>query len=78
MNASNGSTTISRTWSVTDSNSNDDKPSDMHFNLNFNTNGNFEELNDDWEIVSQSSTKIELTDVSGGNGGTDYLTFTKN
>lgn len=78
MNASNGSTTISRTWSVTDSNSNDDKPSDMHFNLNFNTNGNFKELNDDWEIVSQSSTKIELTDVSGGNGGTDYLTFTKN
>ncbi len=78
MNASNGSTTISRTWSVTDSNSNDDKPSDVHFNLNFNTNGNFEELNDDWEIVSQSSTKIELTDVSGGNGGTDYLTFTKN
>ncbi|MDG1347821.1 MAG: hypothetical protein P8M61_08720 [Crocinitomicaceae bacterium] len=78
MNASNGSTTISRTWSVTDSNSNDDKPSDMHSNLNFNTNGNFEELNDDWEIVSQSSTKIELTDVSGGNGGTDYLTFTKN
>ena len=36
---------------------------------------NFEELNDDWDVVSQSATKIELIDVSGGNGGTDYLTF---
>ena len=38
----------------------------------------FEDLNDDWDFISQSSTKIELIDVSGGNGGTDYLTFEKN
>ncbi|MEZ4988540.1 MAG: hypothetical protein R2795_26535 [Saprospiraceae bacterium] len=35
----------------------------------------FEELNEDWEIISQSDTRIELVHVSGGNGGTDYLTF---
>ena len=29
----------------------------------------FEDLNDDWDFISQSSTKIELIDVSGGNGG---------
>ncbi len=37
----------------------------------------FEELSDDWDIISHSSTKIELIDISGGNGGTDYLTFEK-
>ena len=78
VTASNGSTTISGTWSITDSNSNDDSPGDLHFNLFFSGNANFEDLNDDWEILSQSSTKIELRDVSGGNGGTDLLTFTKN
>ena len=41
---------------------------------NFN---DFEDLNDDWDIISQSSSKIELIDISGGNGGTDYLTFEK-
>ena len=28
--------------------------------------------------ISQKYTKIELIDISGGNGGTDYLTFEKN
>ncbi len=78
VSATNGSTNVTGTWSVTDSNSNDDNPSDMHFNLLFSGNGNFEDLNDDWEIISQTSTSIELKDVSGGNGGTDYLTFVKN
>ena len=35
------------------------------------------ELNDDWHVVSRSNTQIELEDVSGGNGGVDYLTFSK-
>ena len=81
--ATNGTNTISGTWSVTDdSNSNDDSSNDddIDFNISFpvpDTN-NFEDLNDDWDIVSTSSTKIELIDVSGGNGGTDMLTFEKN
>ena len=32
-------------------------------------------LNDDWHILEQTAKKIKLEDVSGGNGGTDYLTF---
>ncbi|WP_298899605.1 hypothetical protein [uncultured Psychroserpens sp.] len=81
--ATNGSTTMTGTWSVTDdSNSNDDSSSDddIDFNIFFavpETN-NFEDLNDDWDIVSTSSTRIELIDVSGGNGGTDMLTFERN
>lgn len=80
LTASNGSTTIEGTWSITDSNSNDDSQDDLDFNINFTSpsDANFEDLNDDWDFVSQSATKIELTDVSGGNGGTDLLTFEKN
>jgi len=78
LNANNGSNNYDGTWSITDSNSNDDSQDDLDFNINFNLTNDFEDLNDDWDFISQSSTKIELIDVSGGNGGTDYLTFEKN
>ncbi len=78
LNANNGTNNYDGTWSITDSNSNDDSLDDLHFNINFNLTNEFEDLNDDWDIISRSSTKIELIDVSGGNGGTDYLTFEKN
>ncbi len=78
LNADNGVNQYDGTWSITDSNSNDDSMDDLDFNINFNLANDFEDLNDDWDIISRSSTKIELIDVSGGNGGTDYLTFEKN
>lgn len=78
LNANNGTNSYDGTWSITDSNSNDDSPDDLDFNINFNLTNDFEDLNDDWDILSQSSSRIELIDVSGGNGGTDYLTFEKN
>lgn len=37
----------------------------------------FLELNEDWEVVSQSSTFVSLRHISGGGGGTDLLNFTK-
>ena len=80
LTASNGTNTYTGTWSVTDdSNSSDDSSSDddIDFNISFVSPSDFEELSDDWDIISHSSTKIELIDVSGGNGGTDYLTFEK-
>ena len=80
LNANNGTNDFNGTWSVTNSDSNDDSPddNDLDFNINFNLTNDFEDLNDDWDVISQSSNKIELTDVSGGNGGTDFLTFEKN
>ncbi|MCG9910970.1 MAG: hypothetical protein MH137_06680 [Flavobacteriales bacterium] len=78
LTASNGANTYTGTWSITDSNSNDDSQNDLDFNINFNLSNDFEDLNDDWDFISQSAVKIELIDVSGGNGGTDYLTFEKN
>ncbi len=77
--ATNGSNTYNGTWSVTASNTNDDNPNnDLDFNIGFTTPANFAELTDDWDIVTYTSTKIQLIDISGGNGGTDYLTFEKN
>uniref|UniRef100_UPI004049A40B hypothetical protein n=1 Tax=Gelidibacter sp. TaxID=2018083 RepID=UPI004049A40B len=78
LNANNRINDYSGTWSITDSNSNDDSQDDLDFNIFFNLTNDFEELNDDWHFISQTSIKIELVDVSGGNGGTDYLTFEKN
>ena len=70
--------TIDGTWSVTDTNSSDDSIDDLDFNIFFTSPVNFAELSDDWDIVSKTATKIELIHISGGNGGTDYLTFEKN
>jgi hypothetical protein len=78
LTAVKSTTTYTGTWSITDSNSNDDSLNDLHFNINFNLTNEFEDLNDDWDIISQSATKIELRDVSGGGSGTDLLTFEKN
>lgn len=77
LSASNGTLTYNGTWKITDSNSNDDNPDDLDFNIYFNLNNEFEDLNDDWDIKSHTDTKLELIDVSGGNGGTDLLTFSK-
>ncbi len=79
LTASNGTNNYTGTWSVTSDNSGDDSPSnDLDFNIGFVSPPNFEELTEDWNIISYTSTKIQLIHVSGGNGGTDYLTFEKN
>lgn len=79
LTSTNGTNSYEGTWSITDSNSDDDDShSDLDFNIYFNLSNDFEDLNDDWDIISQSATKIELFDVSGGDEDTDYLTFEKN
>ena len=75
---SSNSNPYAGSWSITDSNSNDDDNlADLDFNINFNVSNKLDDLSDDWDIVSYSDTEIKLIDVSGGNGGTDYLTLTK-
>jgi hypothetical protein len=77
LTATNGNVTHTGTWSITDGNSADDSPNDLDFNILFNLTNAFEDLNEDWHFLSQSSNRVELIHVSGGNGGTDYLTFEK-
>ncbi|WP_396177823.1 hypothetical protein [Flavobacterium sp.] len=77
--ATNGTNEYMGSWIVATDNSNDDSPSnDLDFIISFSGPVKFIELSDDWDIQSRTSTKLELIDVSGGNGGTDYLTFEKN
>ena len=84
--ATKGNEVVNGTWSVQDDSSNSSSDDDGNstddddFNIFFPVpqSNKFEDLNDDWDIISVSASKIELTDVSGGNGGTDFLTFEKN
>ena len=72
VSASNSLLTINGTWAI----ANDD--SKIKLILAFTTNANFIEISDDWHVIERTDTKIRLQDISGGNGGTDYLTVEKN
>ena len=69
------------TWqyedSTNDSSDDDGIAGDEELLITFPSRSFFEDLTDNWHITSVSSTEIVLYDVSGGNGTTDYLTFTK-
>lgn len=60
------------TWKYDNSSS-----SGEELDLLFGETPPFDEINDDWDIVSVSNSKVELRDVSGGNGDTELLTFSK-
>lgn len=54
--ATDGNSTITGTWSVTDSSSSSSSSSnDLHFNIFFAAPPNFENLSDDWNIISVSA-----------------------
>lgn len=73
ITANNGSNTMNGSWTT---GTDDSTPK---FIINFSvTNGPFEEISEDWQILSTTSTKIELKHVSGGDGSIDLLTFEKN
>jgi len=67
--------TITGTWTVGEG-SGDDSESHIQLNINFTTDP-LTEIADDWHVLSVSSSKVELEDVSGGNGGTDELVLEK-
>ena len=84
--ADNGSNKIEGNWSVTgddssDSSSDDsmdDDSDDIDFNIFFASPDRFAELTEDWDIVSRTDNRIELIDVSGGDGSTDRLILVRN
>lgn len=77
LTASNGTTTYNGTWSVTNSSS---SSNDIDFNIFFPVpdDHDFEDLNDDWDVISHSNTMVSLRDVSGGDGSVDTLVFERN
>ena len=78
--AENGSVTYVGSWSITNDhhNGSDDHPhngTEQEFNIDFSSPDSFEELSEDWDILTKTDNLIQLIHVSGGNGGTDFLTF---
>lgn len=69
---SNGSTTIPGTWSITNSSG-----GQLKLNLDFGLGIPFDELQEDWNLTDFSNELIRLFDISGGDGSTDFLHFSR-
>jgi len=77
LTATKAATTVNGSWNISQS-SDDDSSNDLDMNIIFTSPDDFEDLTEDWDFISETASKIELIHISGGNGGTDYLTFEKN
>ena len=77
VSASSTAEMLTGAWTVEMDDSSD---SDVDFTLFFGVadTHDFDDLNDDWDVVSYTSTMISLRDVSGGSGEIDTLIFTRN
>ena len=77
VSASSAAEMLTGAWTVDLDDSSD---SDVDFTLFFGVpdTHDFDDLNDDWDVVSYTSTMITLRDISGGSGETDTLIFTRN
>lgn len=71
VSASNDLLTINGTWNSY----NDDSQNKLLLNFSTTTLSFFAYLNEDWHILERTSTLFRLEHVSGGGGGTDYLTI---
>lgn len=76
VSASSSAEMLTGAWTVQEDDSSD---SDVDFTLFFGVadTHDFDDLNDDWDVVSYTSTMISLRDVSGGSGEIDTLIFTR-
>lgn len=73
LTAVRDNSTITGSWDT----ENDDD--DLKLYLAFLSPRIFEDLTEDWRITAESTeAKLVLEHLSGGNGGTDYLTLVKN
>ena len=77
LTATKAASVINGSWNISQS-SDDDSSNDLDMNIVFTSPDDFEDLTEDWDFISETSSKMELIHISGGNGGTDYLTFEKN
>lgn len=72
--ASNTLFAVNGTWQAIT----DDSKAKLVLDFDSNAPSFFQEIEDDWRIISRTDTKITLEDPSSGGGGTDKLTFEKN
>ncbi len=72
LTASNGISNVAGTWNT----GTDD--SKVKFVIVILSPSGFEDLSEDWQVIERTDTRIKLQHISGGNGGTDLLTFERN
>lgn len=72
LTAVNGGSTVTGTWAA----GTDDSKTKLI--IGFISPNSFEDLSEDWQVIELTSNKIRLEHKSGGNGGTDQLTFERN
>lgn len=68
----NGSIVYNGSWTT----HNDDSQNKLYMNFGVTTSP-IVDLAKDWHIVEKTSAKLRMEDVSGGAGGTNYLTIEK-
>lgn len=68
VEASNGTSDVVGSWQTGTS----DKSAKLTLDFGITP---FDELNEDWKVLERTDTMIKLEHISGGNGGTDNLTF---
>lgn len=73
LTATNGTNTLTGTWSV----DNDDDDVDFIIFFPVSDTSDFEDLNEDWDIVSISDTKLDLIDRDDDDDD-DRLVFERN
>jgi ATP-dependent Zn protease len=73
-----GKNTYNGTWSIFEANSNNERISNLKFNITFAYPIHFVGIIDGWENIEETFSYLELRDQSRRNGMTDFLTFSKN
>jgi hypothetical protein len=71
--ASNGILSVSGTWAI----GTDDSNPKLLINFSGSSFSIFQDISEDWQVQEATTSIIKLIHVSGGGGGTDYLTFEK-
>lgn len=78
VSASNGTDTFDGVWTITDDDDDDNPGSNPDLNLTFGSPDDFLEISEDWYTLERTGNRVRLSHISGGDGGTDYLTFERN
>ncbi len=72
--AANSLLAVSGTWSTSVS----DSKVKLILNFPAPSVSAFLDLNEDWHVTARTNTRVTMQHVSGGGGGTDFLTIEKN
>lgn len=72
VSATNGSNTVNGTWLK----GTDDSTPKLILTFSVSS-GPFEEISEDWEILTSTTSLIDLKHISGGDGSVDLLKFEK-